>query len=184
MSPGHRCRLAGLPTCGPLRPPCSPAPVPPARLALPIQVAAVLNAASWNPYVCQGRALADAAAQQRTHAAYSLIGAARFALLPGPAAPLAPAQECAVVLSFLQLAITVAAPALAQAALEAALFAQHVAQRRAAGLPPGGTRCEGRLYSLVREAAEACDGPAALVAAWILLGILWELAVALVVGRQ
>lgn len=213
---------------------------PPLRLALPVQLIAVLNAMTWNQHVCGGRALADPAAQRLTGSTYSFLAMAHFTLLPAPASTLHPEQECAVVLAFLQLAVAVVLPALAQvggtgagaawhgarcgmgrpwyaghrwpasspapppasalvsmvcvsvtpshptpppqAAVESALFSDHQQQRQQAGLPPEG-KLQARLYRWLNEMTVALDGPAAFVAVWVMLGMLWELAVLFMAGR-
>jgi len=133
--------------------------------------------------VCEARALADPAAQSLTHRAYSFLAAARFSLLPGPADTLSAAQECGALLAFVQLSVTVVVPALVQAALEAGLFMQHQVQRQQLDLlVEGGMQV--RLYDTIRATAEACDWPVAAAALWVLLGLLWDLSVLLVAGRQ
>lgn len=93
-------------------------------------------------------------------------------LLPGLASR-EPAAECAEVLTYLQLMLGVALPALVQAALEAHLFEQHQQQRQQLGLPPerGLQAC---MYRGIRCLVQAVDGTAWVAALWALSSVLLE----------
>lgn len=148
------------------------------RLALPVQTASVLNAMAWNERICGTAPLAEPATRTLLHCAYAWGAALHFTLVPGPPDALQPQQECTVVLSFAQLSLGLALPAVAQLVAETALFQQHQRQRRRRGLPPEGGP-QAALYHWAAELA-AVDGPAVVVCLWMLLGVLWDVALALV----
>lgn len=116
------------------------------------------------------------------HRAYTWGTAAHFSLAHGAPAALEPAQECAVVFGFLQLALGLALPAAGQLVVETALFEQHQRQRQRRGLPPE-AGLQAALYRVAGELADAAEGPAVAVWLWMLLGLLWDAALLLVMRR-
>ncbi len=78
-------------------------------------------------------------------------------------------------LSWLLLALGTALPIAAQAVAECHLFARHQHQRQQLGLPAE-LGWNARLYGALQEALDALSGLQALAAAWIALGILFDLA--------
>ncbi len=77
-----------------------------------------------------------------------------------------------------QLTISLALPLVVQAAWEAGLYKQHQSQRLTQGLSK---ECgwQARLYAWIGDVLVTCDALALLAAGWVLVGILWHLAVSL-----
>jgi len=90
------------------------------------------------------------------------------------AAP-SPCEECATLLSYLQLSIGLVGPALVQAVIEARLFAKHQQQRQQAGLPPEHGWHAG-LYAVVLSLLETMDWLTSAAFLWVLHGLLFDLA--------
>ncbi|KAI7842160.1 hypothetical protein COHA_004183 [Chlorella ohadii] len=68
-------------------------------------------------------------------------------------------------------------PLLVHAALESSLFREHQRQRRQHGMPLECGLMQ-RLYDSISGLREALDGVMLAVALWMLLGLLWKLAMA------
>jgi len=130
----------------------------------------------FNPTICSAIALSHPAAKQQTHQLFQLLELANFSLLPVTAS-VPPAAECAPVLGYLQLTAGLVLPLLAHAALESSLFQEHQRQRRQRGMP---LECGimQRLYDLISGLREALDRVMLAATLWMLLGLLWKLAVA------
>ncbi|KAL4433262.1 hypothetical protein ABPG77_003310 [Micractinium sp. CCAP 211/92] len=146
-------------------------------LALPVQLAVVLTCAMHNRLLCASPALSSPGAQHWGHRAFALLDSVCFSLVP-QAARLAPEAECAALLTFQQLTISLALPLVVQAAWEAGLYKQHQSQRLTQGLSK---ECgwQARLYAWIGDVLVTCDALALLAAGWVLVGILWHLAVSL-----
>lgn len=143
--------------------------LPGPRVALPPPVAqctallAFLQVRGGPQHAAAGRIAADNAAARRCRT--TSLSSSPPPALPPP-----------------QLSLGLAAPLLVQAAVEAGLFRQHQAERRTAGLPPI-TGVAARVYTEIGGLAEALDAVTATMAAWVLAGILWEVAVLVAAGR-
>lgn len=89
------------------------------------------------------------------------------------------AMECCTLLSFLQLTVGLAAPAVARAVLESRAFAQHQRERQCLNLPPE-QGWHARLYTWLADVFTAFECVTAQVAARVASGIfgpvraLWE----------
>jgi len=151
-------------------------------MALP---AHMLMAASYvrnNVQLCASAAqLQHPASQWVAHKAYALAQLLWLGGTMPPSAPashraLPPAQECATVLTFLQLSLGLALPALAQAAVEAHLWRQHQQQRRQLGIPDE-KGWQQRLYGCLLGLLDPLDWFTAPVFLWVLLGLLLEVSI-------
>lgn len=177
VRPAYRRRCPGtallLPATAPPPPPLSP---PLARsLALPVHLALALALAARSPDVCASACLSGPAAEQTTRRAFAALSALRVDVFRGAGMPALPAaSQCAVVLTYLQVALGFLLPALVHAALECRLFARHQRERRRAGLPP-----ERGLQAAAYEAAAGLLGalswPQALLALGIALSVAFDL---------
>ena len=162
------CDDAALSLTFPLPPCCS--------IAVLVHLAINLALAPANPGLCSSPVLQHPPMQRLTRRAAQLLALmGRFApprpgttlsalLPPGP-------ESCVFTLSFLQLSLGLAAPALLQAAAEAAAFERHQRQRHAAGLAKeAGLRAS--VYEMLRAFTAGLSWPAALVLALGCLSLL------------
>lgn len=149
----------------------------PRSWAVPLHIFMTAALTRRNREVCTSAWLATPAAEGLTHGAFDLLNALRYSVLvPASRPSLAPRDECAVVLSYLHICLGLVLPALVQAAAEARLFREHQHQRQRLGLAlEKGWQL--RLYSAIDGLREAVDGPAAVLALWVLLGILFDVSV-------
>ncbi|PRW45353.1 hypothetical protein C2E21_6101 [Chlorella sorokiniana] len=147
-------------------------------LAVPIHLLMTVNMARRFPTVCAAACLSTPAAQQRTSAAFRLLGALRYDMvrpLGSEAQPKLSAQsECIVVLTYLELTLGCLLPALIQAAAETRLYVVHCAERRRAGLP---RECgwQARVHDELAELAQELSWPQIAVLLWVVLGIAFDL---------
>lgn len=81
-------------------------------------------------------------------------------------------------LTYLQLLLGLVLPALGQAVLQARLFQRHNEQRRLAGVAAE-NGWAARAYACVSDVTNVLDGPGVTMALWVLLGIIFDVAVAL-----
>lgn len=144
-------------------------------MALPAHLLMALAFARHNADACASAALAAPAAARLTRRVAQALDAVRFWSFPLPPPPLQPASgsgaECRAVLAYCQLVLGVAAPALAQACLEARLFAEHAEQRARAGLPPE-RGWQAALCRAVHGVVGDLDWLTAATLLWVLLGVL------------
>ena len=138
--------------------------------------------AAFNTHMCTAASLAHPAAQQQTHRLFRLLEACNYSLVP-VAAEVQPATECAAVLTYFQLAFGLLLPAVAQMAAESALFQQHQKQRRQQGVAPE-RGWQQRIYDGLSGLAEALDGFTLAAAAWMALGIVWQVSVGIPYRRE
>lgn len=159
-----------------------PSPMPSLiSVSAAVQVALLLASLPYTPALCASVPLAHPAAQRTTHQLHRLLGGlAGMAAAGAPTpthsdTPLSAADECAVLLTWLRLCISLIGTLLYEAASEARLWQQHAAQRTAAGLPP--ERCgavRGASYKFVRWLT--WEGPVhAAMVCWLLLALSWHL---------
>lgn len=139
---------------------------PRCSIAVPIHLAVSLSLARVNPAMCRTPVLQHPAMERlarRTAKALAVAarlapprpGTAMSALLPGT-------DACAFTLMFLQLTVGLAAPALLQAAAEAAAFVRHQQQRRTCGAVEE-RGLQARLYLWLHAFIAGLSLPAALV---------------------
>lgn len=169
-----------------LRPCCTPR-----RLALPLHVLQAFTLTRHNAEICSGSAaLFSPQGQALTHRVLAHFEAARFHLVPSALQELPPAVECAAAMAHLHVSFGLALPALVQAVLEARLWQRHMAAQRqqrqqgAAAQQPGDSDDHGRqpgLYTMLLDlqSALAAHWVSAVVCAWILIGICFDVALLL-----
>jgi len=153
-------------------------------VALPVQALLTLQILPYHPAICATSKLTSATAQQHTHRAFQLLNSLRFnPLEPAPTlltevaghAPPSTTEECATLMSYFQLSIGLVGPALAQAMIEARLFAVHQQQRQRAQL----AREQGwhaGLYAVVLRLLGTMDSLTTAAFLWALHGLLFDLA--------
>lgn len=115
----------------------------PARLtrvcswSLPLHLLVVTCHRQYSGVACSSAALNGPAAQPTTAALAKVFSMMKLhpAMPPPAAMQPTPAEECHLVLTSLQLMLSLAVPALVQAAVEARLFQRHQEQRQQHGLP-------------------------------------------------
>lgn len=153
--------------------------------AVPVQLALTLHCSTYNARTCATRAvgLGTPSGRHLMSRTYQLLSVARHITSPPvPHAPILPPEDqCAVLLTFAQLTIALALPALAQAWLESRLFQLHQTQRQRAGLPAE-TGVQATLYAALSSLREALDGPLLVLALWVSLGLLFDLALLVALG--
>lgn len=135
MAPSHWLSAAALPV--PVLPSSHACPAHPWPCSLSWAAQLVLLA-TLLPHlrtVCAGPLLSHPVVQRRTHALHRLLSYAGSPLPLSSAVEGSPADECAVTLSFLQVACGVLLPLLLDTLAAARLFHQHERQRRAACIP-------------------------------------------------
>ncbi|PRW33146.1 hypothetical protein C2E21_7801 [Chlorella sorokiniana] len=127
---------------------------------------------------CAGPLMSHPAVQRATHRIYGMLSWVGTPL-PLPLAPMVaptPAEQCAVIVTFYQVALGLLLPLLWEAVTSARAFAAHQRQRRAAGLPPE-RGLQAWVYRQVWELCGNTEGgltvPPALLA-WILLAVAWD----------
>lgn len=102
-----------------------------------LQLASTAQVVHFNPHICSSAALSGARAQRLTSAIFGALDSLHFGFFPEELVPPpSPAAQCCSLLAAAQLVLGLAAPLLAQAAVEARLFRWHQAERAAAGLRP------------------------------------------------
>lgn len=123
-------------------------------------------------------ALASPSAARLTHKVAQVLGMLRFSSLSPNTAASSDAHACRAVLTYLQLALALAAPTAVQAGIEARLWMWHAEERRRAGLPPE-RGWQAAFYSRISSLLDGLDWPYLAVLGWVALGVLYELAMAI-----